>query len=118
MVKIVDGVIVNENEQASPLMNGNTMPSNDFNLNVNICEFKFNKWMILGVVFICTLLGGFKGLMLSILVFFAAYVMGGGNNTNNSFSVGSSQGGSAAAPSTRKGPRIMGVSDLPKPARG
>lgn len=79
MVKIVNGVIVSDSEHAE-LMGGSNHNSSstfgssgsgaDFDLTVNICSYKFNKWMIMGVIFVMTLIMGFKGLLLSCLVFF------------------------------------------------
>ena len=124
MVKIVNGVIVSDSEAAS-LMNGSDSsfnssqssffaPSGGSDLTVNICSYKFNKWMIVGVVFIMTLVMGFKGLLLSCLVFFAAYLTSGPTpGTAGGMSTGGGGGGGGG--SSRSGPRIVGVKDLPKP---
>ena len=84
MVKIVNGVIVSDSEHAE-LMGSSSHNSSssfgssgsgaDFDLTVNICSYKFNKWMIIGVIFVMTLIMGFKGLLLSCLVFFGTFLL-------------------------------------------
>lgn len=49
MVKIVNGIIVQDGE-TSPLTSSDSssFPLTDFELNIKICDYTLNKWMIMG----------------------------------------------------------------------
>lgn len=117
MVKIVNGIIVQDNDPAATgFLSDSQMSSGEWDLNVTICDYKFNKWMILGVVCVSTLILGLKGCILSCLVFFAAHVMSGASSAGAS-SAGAVGGGGSGGGGRLGRANIKGMSDLPKPVK-
>ena len=117
MVKIVNGMIVADNDTSAPKETtpfGSSLGSSDFQLNINVCGYVLDKWKIMIVVGISTLLMGFKGLILSSLCLLFMYVM---NSKSNSTGGNSSFGGSGRGPQPGR-PNIKGINDYPKPKRG
>ena len=119
-MKIVNGVIVadddagNAAKESTSFGSSSSLGGGDFQLNINVCGYVFDKWKVLITVGLFTLFMGFKGLMLSSLCFFFLYVMNSSSNTSGGGSFG---GASSRGPQPGR-PNIKGINDYPKPKRG